>query len=686
MMKIVHSKKNDSSKMLFLALFIASFLLSPFTTVFAQGVTPDHIAKMKTVTSSAISDDGKFVAYTVSSPADPFKENSRNSTHLHVLNIATGESKPYFTSSGVSQVQFRPAKGTITFLSKLSGDSSNSLFEISLSGGEATKIFSYSTNISGYAWQADGNRLAFVVSEKDNAPKTPLTYSPDFYEESFSQRKGFIVNLSGNNPQPQQLNVEGSVYMINWSPDGSKIAVSAAPTSSVDDSYMKQGIKILSTTSRNVIATINNEGKLGQIEWSPDGQWLAIRGAKDINDPIDGRILTVSAEGGKPQKIDVGFKGKYENISWTEGNTIHFLASEGTSSVLGTIKPDGTGKQIVFKSDAHHITSFSRGKSGMISFTANSPQHPTELFTIAATRNAQPVKRTDNNPWLKEVRLGKQEVITYKSRDGKFDIQGILMYPLNYQAGTAVPLITVVHGGPEAHYTNGWLTAYSIPGQMATAKGYAIFYPNYRGSTGRGTEFTYSSQGDLAGKEFDDIVDGVDYLIAQGIADKNRVGVTGGSYGGYASAWMSTYYSDRFAAAVMFVGISNNISKWGTSDIPEELYLVHSRKRIWTDWQWQLERSPIYYVDRSQTPILIMHGADDPRVHPAQSMELYRHLKVRKPDLPVRLIYYPGEGHGNTRSGSKYDYNLRMLQWFDTYLKTGNKTAPKPSLDLPVGK
>src|SRR5690606_9960481 len=174
-------------------------------------------------------------------------------------------------------------------------------------------------------------------------------------------------------------------------------------------------IKILSTTSRNVIATIDNEGKLGQIEWSPDGQWLAIRGAKDINDPIDGRILTVSAEGGKPQKIDVGFKGKYENISWTGGNTIHFLASEGTSSVLGTIKPDGTGKQIVFKSDAHHITSFSRGKSGMISFTANSPQHPTELFTIAATRNAQPVKRTDNNPWLKEIRLGKQEVITYKT-------------------------------------------------------------------------------------------------------------------------------------------------------------------------------------------------------------------------------------------------------------------------------
>ena len=684
-MKKLYSKKNVVSKMLFTVFFVTAFLVSPFNTVLAQGVTPDHIAKMKVVTSSAISNDGNFVAYTVSIPADPIKENTRNENHLYVLNNASGESKPYFTVAGVSQVQFRPSKGTITFLSRLSGDSTNSLFEMSLSGGEATKIFSHTTNILEYTWQNDGNRLAFSISERDDTPKTPLTYSPDFYEESFSQRKGFIVNLSGSNPQPQQLNVAGSIYMMKWSPDGSKIAVSAAPTSSVDDSFMKQSVMVVNTSTRNVIANIDNKGKLGQIEWSPDGQWLALRAAKDINDPIDGRILTVSANGGVPQKIDVGFKGKYENISWTGANAIHFLASEGTSSVLGTIRPDGSGKQTIFRSDAHHITSFSRANNGAISFTANSPQHPTEVFTIATTRNAQPVKRTDNNPWLKEVQLGRQEVITYTARDGKFDIQGILMYPVNYQAGTRVPLITVVHGGPEAHYTNGWLTGYSIPGQMATAKGYAVFYPNYRGSTGRGTEFIYSSQGDLAGKEFDDIVDGVDYLIAQGIADSNRIGVTGGSYGGYASAWMSTFYSDRFAAAVMFVGISNNISKWGTSDIPEELYLVHSRKRIWDDWQWQLERSPIYYVDRSQTPILIMHGSDDPRVHPAQSMELYRHLKVRKPELPVRLIYYPGEGHGNTRSGSKYDYNLRMLQWFDTYLKTGDKTAPKPSLDLPVG-
>ena len=665
-------------------LFIATFFLSATQqTTIAQGVTPNHISKMKSVSSSVIANDGSYVAYTLSTPADPTVENKRNSTHLYVLNTKTGERTALVTESTVKQIAFRPTKGTITFLSKMSGDEHTSLYEVNVSGGDVTKLYSYTSNLLSYDWQAEGNYLAFVISEKDSKPSTTLPYEPDFYEETFSQRKAFTVDISKENETPQQLHLEGSAYIVQWSPDGQKVAVSTAPTSSIDDYYMKQQVYIANSTNGEVVATIDNKGKLGQISWSPDSNWIALRAAKDLHDPIDGRILIVSADGGVPQIIDATYKAKYESIDWRGGNTIYFTASEGTTSVLGSIRPNGKGKEILFSSNAHNITSFSVSTKGTFSFTASSPQHPTELFTLISDKKAQPKQRTDNNPWLKEVTLGKQEVVVYESRDGEYELEGLLIYPTNYQQGTAYPLITVVHGGPEAHYTNGWLTAYSMPGQMAAAKGYAVFYPNYRGSTGRGHKFAYSSQGDMAGKEFDDIVDGVDALITKGIADKDRIGVTGGSYGGYASAWMSTYYSDRFAAAVMFVGISNNISKWGTSDIPEELFLVHSRKRIWKDWDGYLKRSPVYYVDRAQTPILIMHGANDPRVHPAQSMELYRHIKVRKPEVPVRLIYYPGEGHGNAHSASKYDYNLRMLQWFDTYLKTGNAQAPKPSLDLP---
>ena len=216
--------------------------------------------------------------------------------------------------------------------------------------------------------------------------------------------------------------------------------------------------------------------------------------------------------------------------------------------------------------------------------------------------------------------------------------------------------------------------------QVAAGDGFAVFYPNYRGSTGRGIEFAMSSQGDLAGAEFDDIVEGVDHLIELGIADGDKVGVTGGSYGGYATAWMSTRYSDRFAAGVMFVGISNNLSKWGTSDIPEELFHVHARKRVWDDYQGYLERSPVYHVDNAKTPLLIMHGKNDTRVDPGQSYELYRHIKTRT-DTPVRLVLYPGEGHGNRRATAQFDYNLRAMRWFNEYLKGD---AERPDMELEI--
>src|SRR5690606_20788548 len=155
--------------------------------------------------------------------------------------------------------------------------------------------------------------------------------------------------------------------------------------------------------------------------------------------------------------------------------------------------------------------------------------------------------------------FAKQEVIRYKAKDG-LEIEGLLIRPLNEKSGTKYPLITIVHGGPEAHYNNGWLTGYSNLVQTGAAEGYAVFLPNYRGSNGRGVAFSLTRQGDPAGKECDDVVDGVDYLISTGLVDGAKVGVTGGSYGGYATGWLSTRYTDRFAAGVMFVGISDNVS------------------------------------------------------------------------------------------------------------------------------
>jgi dipeptidyl aminopeptidase/acylaminoacyl peptidase len=670
------------TKSCFFLLFLGGFF---YSAAIAQNVvTPQHIAEMESVSQSILSPDGQHIAYTVSTPADPYERNAANSTHLYLLDISEGTTTPYHTSGSVSSVQFRPGQESITFLTKTANDETRSLYQISIDGGEALKLFSFEQDIINYSWHNDGNQIVFMANEQAEGSNTPLPYQANVYEENVPQRRGYIANVAMSRQMARRLPVEGSVYNMVWSPTGDRIAISVAPTPFVDDRFMYQQIFIVSTESGEISAEINNRGKLGQIEWSPNGQRLALVAASNINDPHSGRILIVSARGGVPQIVDRDFEGAYEQIKWTEENFIHFLASESTASRLGKLRFDGGEKLTFFYSDEHDVSSFSVSDSSSYSFVASAPEHPNEVFYFSGEQNDMHERMTYHNEWLNSVDLGEQVVVSYQSRDGQYEIDGVLIYPVGYEDGTPVPVITQVHGGPESHYDNGWLTSYSTPGQMAAGKGYAVFYPNYRGSTGRGIDFAFSSQADLAGAEFDDIVDGVDYLVEAGIADPERIGVTGGSYGGYASAWMSTYYSHRFAASVMFVGISNNVSLWGESDIPEEMYLVHTRRQVWNNWNWFLDRSPIYHVENARTPILIMHGAEDTRVHPSQSLELYRHLKVRKPNLPVRLVYYPGEGHGNSRASSKLDYSYRMLQWFDTYLMTGNASAEKPHWDAPV--
>jgi dipeptidyl aminopeptidase/acylaminoacyl peptidase len=312
------------------------------------------------------------------------------------------------------------------------------------------------------------------------------------------------------------------------------------------------------------------------------------------------------------------------------------------------------------------------GQSG--AFIGQSPTHPPEVYFMKHG-DAAPRRLTDSNPWLFDIRLAPQEVVRYKARDG-VELEGMLIRPQGAEDGQKHPLVLVVHGGPESHYSNGWLTRYANPGQVLAARGFAVFYPNYRGSTGRGVEFSKAGQSDPAGREFDDLVDGVDHLIKIGLVDKDKVGVTGGSYGGYATAWCSTYYSERFAAGVMFVGISDLVSKAGTTDIPNEMYLVHERNWPWEDWAEFRERSPIHHVQKARTPLLIVHGKDDPRVHPSQSLELYRYSKMAG-KTPVRLVWYPGEGHGNRKAAAQLDLQLRLLDWMEHYLKgPGGKPPP----------
>ncbi len=641
-------------------------------------LTPVDIAKLKAVLFTSISEDGNMVAYGVGFREDPTKENSGLKIKLYVYDVLNNSFTPFVTQTNMSNVQFRPQHNSLTFTSKRRNDKVTSLYEIQLTGGEAQKIYAFTSSISTYSWHPDGNQLAFVASIK-NEMASELPYQPEIYEENLRSANAYIITLGQG--EAKQISKDLYVRQIAWDHAGSQIAFGAAPSALIDESYTTQKIHIVNAGNINEVSLIEHTAKLGHFNWSPDDKRIAFIGGRDQHDPIAGRILIASADGGSAKLLDENFKGSYDVLTWKDNKTIMFMASEGVNTSLGTITLGGKVSKLVDQGSVA-FTGFSLAENGAMALAGSTPVHPNELFYLAPGAKTA-TRKTNSNPWLDNKMLGKQEVITYNAADG-LKIEGILISPVNPDKNQKYPMITVVHGGPEAHYNNGWLTAYSMPGQMAAGMGYAVFYPNYRGSTGRGIEFAESSQGDPAGKEFDDIIDGIDYLINRGSIDKNKIGVTGGSYGGYATAWMATRHTERFAAGVMFVGISNNLSKWGTSDIPEEMFLVHSRKRIWDDYQFFLERSPIYYAGQAKTPLLIMAGKDDTRVDPGQSYELYRHIKTRT-DTPVRLVLYPGEGHGNRNSTARFDYSLRMLRWFDSYLKNSDNKIPETEVSLESG-
>jgi dipeptidyl aminopeptidase/acylaminoacyl peptidase len=594
----------------------------------------------------------------------------------------------------VDAVAWTPDGKAISFLAKRDKDEYRSLYVISPRGGEARRVLTHGADITGYSWAPDGKRVAFLATEPPPAARKQQQdqgFNQEIYEEDGRPVRVWIAEVGGSAP-PRPLELAGSASELRWSPAGDKLAVALAPTPLVDAQLMFRKVHVVALKTGQA-SNLKNPGKMGQLAWAPDGQRLAFVSGRDKHDPREGQAWVyqngpqgwtrVESRAGPSDKAGSAGEGHVQTIAWLGPRR---LVSQVATGVFTSVRQQSFGdsttdseQELVPSGDGPILGHVSAAPAtGGLAFTGQTPRHPPEVY-FQGPGDKKPRRLTDSNPWLKAMAFAPQEVVTYQARDG-LRLEGILVRPLGEKKGQRYPLVLTVHGGPEAHISHSWVTLYHSLGQVGAAHGFAVFYPNYRGSTGRGVEFSMLGQGQAAGKEFDDLVDGVDHLVKAGLVDKAKVGITGGSYGGYATAWGSTYYSDRFAAGVMFVGISDCISKVGTTDIPWEMYLVHHGKWLWQDWDYFAKSSPIFHLDKAKTPLLILHGKVDPRVHPSQSLELYRHLKVRA-KAPVRLVLYPGEGHGNRRAASRLDYNLRLLQWMEHYLKGPGGAPPPYELD-----
>ena len=662
----------------------------------ANAIQPHHVATTRSVGAVELSPDGSLAAYTLVVPRRPLDEDSGSSwTELHVLDMnEPGSSRPYIAGEvNIGRPAFR-GNGEILYTARRAPATTSALYGIPVGGGESRKLVEHPVGIGGYVLSPDGSRIAFLAREETDKDLNELRdqgFNQEIYEEDRPPTRLWVADVPALDADPREESaeavlveaVEGSVLSAVWSPTGDRLAAVTTPTALIDDSYTSKSVVVVDAPAGgelSVAGSFRAAGKLGAVAFSPDGQRIAAISAEDEHDPAEGRLVVLETLDAEPNDLLPDFQGHVADFAWEDEEHLLYTASDGVWSTFGRVSVDGRATTLIEPGGPIGL-GFTRARDGgALAIVAETPGHPREIYRYdPADPQAAPVRMTNSNPWLDDLRLARQEVVRHEAPDG-LELEGLLIHPLDYEEGKRYPLILIVHGGPESHYSNGWLTSYSNLGQLAAARGFAAFYPNYRGSTGRGVEFSKHGQAAAAGKEFEDLVTAVDHLIEIGLVDRDRVGITGGSYGGYASAWGTTFYSDRFAAAIPFVGIANNISKMGTTDIPEEMHLVHHRKRLWEDWEYFAKSSPIYYVERNRTPTLILHGKDDPRVHPSQSLELHRHLKTLG-QAPVRLVFYPGEGHGNRRSAARFDYMLRTLRWMEHYLKGPGGEPPPREID-----
>lgn len=637
---------------------------------------------LKTVIQAAVAPDGSKVAVVTLAPRDLNAGDGTAFRRLSIVPATGGAAQELVGGECAVLAPVWSADGSaVAVLGRMPGSKAVRVWRCGLDGSAPVAMSPEGVTPSAFALSADWKTLALVATPAAPAAETALSaqgYNQLVYEESLKCAELLLVDVAS--AAVRRAEIPGCTYELAFG-DLATVWCTAARTATVDDSYMEKDLWRVNVADGTAALAANVPGKFGVFAVSPDGERVAFTAGVDRNDPSNSGLFHIARAGGTPSQLTpADFAGEVGALVWRDNDTLLAATSFGLDRALIAINVKGGAWTTAIASGVLQGTTISASANGaVVAQVSSSAVHPGEVFVqdLAPEGTASGAARriTNTNPQLESMEFGAQESFEWKARDG-LTVQGVVIKPTGFKDGVRYPLIIVAHGGPESHYSNGWLTRYADPGQVGAAQGYVCFYPNYRGSTGRGSAFSRMDQSDNGGKEFDDILDGIDALAARGFVDGERVGITGGSYGGYFTAWGATKHTKRFKAGVMFVGISNNLSKMGTTDIPNEMLDVHWLKSPWQHRDLYLERSPITFARDSETPLLIMHGKDDPRVSPTQSLELYRWMKVKGTN-PVRLVLYPGEGHGNTRRSSQYDYALRMMEWFNTWLaESGSRKMP----------
>jgi dipeptidyl aminopeptidase/acylaminoacyl peptidase len=544
-----------------------------------------------------------------------------------------------------------------------------------VNGGEAEKLTDEESAISSFRWSPDGRSIAFITRDipKDKADREKRKkekFDAIVVDSDYTYSHVWSIGLDSTDKTDKKRLTEGpfSAADPQWSPDGKWIAYVQNKGGAQESSYTdisedrNSEIYIISSGGGQPRQLTNNPGPDSQPRWSPDSKQIAYFAFEDPKSwAAKTNLMLVSAQGGDARNLTATYKDSIGGaIEWSpDGGSIFTPGAVGVYSQVLRIPVSGGEPKPVFERPATY-GAFDLSPDGrMLVFTFDDAMTPDDIWV--STSSGKEVRRITNlNPDIKEFALAATEVIKWKAQDG-LEIEGLLIKPLGYQAGRRYPMILQIHGGPYGKFAYG----FNARAQILAASGYAVLMPNPRGSTGYGNNFTTANLRDWGGKDFGDLMSGVDEVIRMGVADADRLGVMGGSYGGFMTFWVITQ-TDRFKAAIGHAGISDWYSFHGQSDIPG-LMEYGFGGTPWAAREFYVKFSPMTHVDRVKTPIMITHGEQDRRVPIAQAEEYYRALRRR--GVEVVFVRYPREGHGITEPNHQIDLVGRQLEWFDKRVK-----------------
>lgn len=682
------------------SLLLGALLLPAAAFAQPRGLDDADIMRLKAVGGVALSPDGGAVLYTVSAWEHP---NARGDTALgdrherrsHVWRVsAAGGAARQLTygERGESQPSWAPDGRLIAFVAARGAGTGDEaprpqLWLLPADGGEARQLTTARDGVSAYSWSPDGARIAYVTTDtltRDEEARRRRRDDAQRYEGDFRLNHLWVVEVESG----AAVKVTSGAFTVSgapsWSPDGRFLAFAASPTPMIRDERRDAYVVEIATKAIDRISTASDVESTPQ--FSPDGATLAytvvppeftprqdgipprtLRNARLVLFERATRTLTNLA---RPD-----FDVSPGQPRWApDGQRLWFTASDRVYQTL--YEYDLAARRYSRLSDQALVGGLSASRDGRtLALVIDAADMPAEVYVQSGEAWA-PRRVTTTNAWLAERTLGRSEVITWKSKDGR-EVEGVLLYPVGYTAGTRVPLVVSAHGGPTAAHTNGFKGGTS-PGQTYAARGWAVFYPNPRGSTGYGEWWMRANTRDWGGGDYRDIMTGVDALIARGIADSSKMAFEGWSYGGYMTSWVVSQ-TGRFKAAMMGAGLPSLLSMAGTTDIPGYIQTFFGQPQydgsiVNANIRKYLERSGISYSDKVTTPLLILHGGNDERVPIGQPMEFYRALKER--GKTTELVFYPREGHGLSEYYHQLDRMKREYEWLAKYtLGQGTRTA-----------